>query len=147
MLAVIRESYIASTELANQMVRDHGLDYRTAHEIIHNFVLASRAQKIPATEARADLLDSAAEEVLGKKLRMTDARLRELLDPAYFIKVTNSKGGVAPKEVARMIADRREKLAEVRARHLKRIEALEKAQQGMVSDLRELCAVSDKAAE
>lgn len=53
MLAVIRDSYIASTELANQMVRDYGLDYRTAHQIIHKFVLASEEQNIPATDARA----------------------------------------------------------------------------------------------
>lgn len=136
MLAVIRESYIASTELANQMVRDHGIDYRTAHEIIHNFVLASEAQKIPATEASAALLEAEAEKVLGRKIGMTDARLRELLDPAHFVKVTNSKGGVAPQEIARMIADRRALLAEARARHMKRIETLEEAQRRMIADLR-----------
>ena len=37
-----------------------------------------------------------------------------------------------------MIADRRQKLAEARARHLKRIEALEQAQHKMLSDLRGL---------
>lgn len=141
MLAVIRESYICATELANQMVRDYELGYRTAHEIVNQFVLASRGQKIPATKAQAGLLDEAAQKALGRKLGMPEARLRELLDPAYFIKVTNSRGGVAPDEVARMIADRRKNLADARARHLKRIEALEQAQQAMLSDLRELCSM------
>ena len=136
MLAVIRESYIASTELANQMVRDHGLDYRTSHEIIHKFVLASREQKIPATKARAEMLDAAAQEVIGKKVGMTDARLRELLDPAHFVKVTNSKGGVAPEEIARMIADRRKELADARSRHINRIETLETAQKRLMADLK-----------
>ena len=135
MLAVITESYICATELANQMVRDYELGYRTAHEIVNEFVRASRGQKIPATEAQAGLLDEAAQKVLGRKLGMAEARLRELLDPAYFIKVTNSRGGVAPDEVARMIADRRQKLADARARHLKRIESLENAQKKMLSDL------------
>ena len=138
MLAVIRESYICSTELANQMVRDHDMGYRTAHDIVNEFVLVSREQKIPATGARAELLDEAAQKVLGRKLGMTETRLRELLDPAYFIKVTNSRGGVAPDEVARMIADRRQKLADARARHLMRIELLENAQKKMLSDLRGL---------
>jgi argininosuccinate lyase len=136
MLAVIRDSYIASTELANEMVRDYGLDYRAAHEIIHQFVLASREQEIPATQAKASLLEEAAQQVVGRKIGMSDARLRELLDPAHFVKVTNSKGGVAPEEIARMIADRREKLAAARARHVKRIEALERAQARMLADLR-----------
>ena len=43
------------------------------------FVLASRERKIPATEARAELLDEAARKVVGRKLGMADARLRELL--------------------------------------------------------------------
>jgi len=112
--------------------------YRTAHDIVNEFVLASREQKIPATEARAELLDKAAQNVLGRKLGMAEARLRELIDPAYFIKVTNSRGGVVPAEVARMIANRRQKLADTRARHLNRIEALEQAQQEMLADLRDL---------
>jgi argininosuccinate lyase len=136
MLAVIRESYIASTELANQMVRDYGLDYRTAHEIIYQFVLTSREQGIPATQAKASLLEEAAQKVVGRKIGVSDARLRELLDPAHFVKVTNSKGGVAPEEMARMIADRREKLAATRSRHMKRIEALESAQKCLVADLK-----------
>ena len=139
MLAVIRGSYLSATEVANQMVRDYELGYRTAHDIVHRFVLASREQKIPATQARAELLDEAAQKVLGRKLGMADARLRELLDPAYFIKVTNSRGGVAPDEAARMVADRWQKLADARARHLKRIESLENAQKKMLGDLRGLC--------
>ncbi|NOX53719.1 MAG: hypothetical protein GXP27_04650 [Planctomycetes bacterium] len=138
MLAVIRESYICATELANQIVRDHKLGYRTAHEIVHEFVLASREQKIPASKARADLLDAAAEKVIDRKLGLSDARLRELLDPEYFIRVTRSRGGVAPKEVTRMIADRRKQLAAARARHLKRIEALEQAQQKLLQELRKI---------
>ncbi len=142
MLAVIRESYICATELANQMVRDYELGYRTAHDIVNQFVLASREQKIPATAPRTELLDEAAQKVLGRKLSMPEARLRELLDPAYFLKVTNSRGGVSPKEVARMIADRREKLKEARTRHVKRIETLEKAQQRLLLDLRSLCTAA-----
>ena len=143
MLAVIRESYICATELANQMVRDYDMGYRTAHDIVNEFVLASREQKIPATRARADLLDEAARKVLGRNLGISEARLRQLLDPAYFIKVTKSRGGVAPDEVVRMIADRRQKLAGARARHLMRIESLENAQEKMLSDLRGLYEKSE----
>ena len=139
MLSLIRESYIGATELANQLVRDHGVGYRTAHDIVHRFVLASQEQGIAATDARADLLDEAAEKVLGRKLGMAEARLRELLDPAYFIKVTNSRGGVSIDEVVRMVVDRRQKLADARERHLRRIESLENAQSGMLADLRGLC--------
>ncbi|MBT3191462.1 MAG: hypothetical protein HN341_02795, partial [Verrucomicrobia bacterium] len=139
MLSLIRESYLAATELANQVVRDHGMGYRTAHDIVHRFVVASREQRIPATEARTELLDEAAQEVLGRKIGMDQARLRELLDPAHFIKVTNSRGGVSPDETARMIADRRQALTDTRARHLKRIESLENGQSRLLTDLHGQC--------
>jgi argininosuccinate lyase len=74
--------------------------------------------------------------VIGRTLGMTDERLRELLDPAHFIEVTDSRGGVAPQEMARMIADRREKLKAAGERHLARIETLEQAQKKMVADLK-----------
>ena len=43
-----------------------------------------------------------------------------------------------------MIADRRKKLAEARARNLARIEKLEQAKQRMLDDLREMCEITDK---
>jgi argininosuccinate lyase len=138
MAEVISESYIASTELANQMARDHDMGYRTAHDIVNKFVLASRDQQIPASEAQVTLLEEVAQEVVGRRLGMTEARLRQLLDPVYFIEVTNSQGGVAPAEVGRMIAVRRQQLADARGRHLSRIETLEAAQKKLLSDLKRL---------
>ncbi|MGI5818236.1 MAG: lyase family protein [Armatimonadota bacterium] len=135
MRAVVEDSYIASTELANQFVREYGVDYRTGHEIIKRFVRASEGAGVPASQARAEMLEEVAEEVLGRRLGITDERLRELLDPAHFIEVTDSKGGVAPAEMARMIADRQERLETARNRHLARIETLEQAQARMVADL------------
>jgi argininosuccinate lyase len=120
-------------------VRDYGVDYRTGHEIINHFVRASEEADIPASEARAEMLDEAAEDLIGKPLEMTDERLRELLDPQYFVEVHDSKGGVAPSEMARMIADRREALEGARDRHLSRIETLEQAQAAMVGDLEKVC--------
>jgi hypothetical protein len=64
---------------------------------------------------------------------------RQALDPVHFVKVTNCRGGVAPKQVARMIEVRRKRLAEARARHLSRIEKLEQGRAKLLADLKELC--------
>jgi argininosuccinate lyase len=136
MLELIQESYIASTELANQLVRDYKIDYRTAHEIVNKFVLTSEEKSITATKAKAELLDNAANEVIGEKLGMTDERLRELLDPKHFIEMTNCVGGVAPQEVNRMITDRFQKLDGYKEKLEEKIRFLEKAQEKLISDLR-----------
>jgi argininosuccinate lyase len=135
MLGLIRESYLAATELANQMVRDHDMGYRVAHDIVHTFVVESQNRGIPATKADIKLLEKITQDVTGRQLGMTEQRLRELLDPEHFIDVTNSRGGVSRGEIARMLHDRRQKLDEARARHLRRIEKLEAGQRRLVADL------------
>ncbi len=144
MLATARQGYSCSTELANELCRTFGLNYRTAHELVAQFVVESAKQGIPSREASLELFQEAAQEVIKKKLEMTEERLRELLDPVHFVKVTNCRGGVAPKEVARMIADRKQKLSEARARTLARIEGLEQAKQRMLDDLRQMCETTEK---
>ena len=138
MLATARKEHSCSTELANELVRSYGLDYRTPHDVVARFVTESARQNITSCEASLELFQQAAQAVVKRELDMTEARLRELLDPVPFVQVTNSRGGVAPNEVARMIADRREKLAEARARHEARLVRLEEGKTQMLADLRKL---------
>ncbi len=130
--------YICATELANQIVKDYDIGYRTAHDIVKKFVIASQENNILPSKASAKLLDETAEQVLGRSLKMTDARVRELLSPEYFIEVTDSKGGIAPKEVGRMIDNRKKELEQFRLMQVHRIETLEKAQEKLTSDLKSL---------
>lgn len=147
MLERARSGYSAATELANEIMRTDGLDYRTAHDVVQTFILESVKQGLPSREAKIGILQAAAQEVVGKELSMTEEQLREALDPAHFVKVTNSRGGVAPEEVARMIKERRKRLAEARARHLARIERLEEGKAKMFADLRSLAEAAGKAKE
>ncbi len=139
MLKRARSGYSAATELAYEIMRSDGLDYRTAHDVVQTFILESVRQGLPSSEADVDILQAAAQEVVGKNLKMSEQRLRQALDPVHFVKVTNSRGGVAPEEVTRMIEVRRKRLAEARKRHLARIEQLENGKAQMLADLREFC--------
>ncbi len=139
MLERARSGYSAASELANEIMRSDGLDYRTAHDVVQTFTLESVKRGLPSREADINILQEAAQEVIGRKLKMSQEQLREGLDPVHFVNVTNSRGGVAPKEVARMIECRRRSLAEARARLLDRIEKLENGKAQMLADLRSLC--------
>lgn len=147
MLERARSGYSAATELANELVRRDGLDYRTAHDVVQTFILESVRQGLPSSEAKIELLQAAAEEVVGKKLTITEKQLREALDPVHFVNVTNCRGAVAPEEVARMIEVRRKRLAEARARHLARIEKLESGKAQMLTDLKALCPKAGEQAK
>jgi len=138
MLERAREGYSAATELANVIARRDGLDYRTAHDVAQTFVLKSVQRGLPSSKADISILQAASQEVVGTRSNLSEEQLREALDPVHFVRVTNCRGGVAPKEVARMIKDRRAKLAEARERHLARIERLEKGKAQMLADLQNL---------
>ena len=141
MLAQARSGYSAATELANELVRRDGLDYRTAHDVVQTFILESVRQGLPSCEAKIEILQAAAQEVVGRELSISEEQVRQALDPVHFVKVTNCRGGVAPEEVARMIEVRRKRLAEARARHLARIEKLEQGRAKLLADLKKLCQV------
>ena len=67
MLARARSGYSAATELANELVRRDGLDYRTAHDVVQTFILESVRQGLPSSEAKIEILQAAAQEVVGKR--------------------------------------------------------------------------------
>ncbi len=138
MLETARKGYSCASELANELVRRFGTDYRTAHEIVHHFVLASAAEGIPSKEADAGLFRVACKKVTGKALELNETELRRLLDPVHFVESTGSRGGVAPEEVERMISDRWTRLSKARARHESRISQLEKGREQMLADLKGL---------
>lgn len=141
MLATTRQGGSTSTELANEISRRFKIDPRTGHHIVNRFVHLQEAEKRMETDySQADIkvFQTAAKEVLGHELDMSQSDLNRLLDPVHFVKVTNSKGGVAPSEVSRMIADRWVQLDAARERHAGLIKNEEAAQQQMMADLKKL---------
>ena len=138
MLNAARRGYSCATELANQIVRNNDLDYRTAHEIVNKFVIASKERNIPSNMANLALLETAAKEVVGIRLGISEEILRKALDPINFVNITNSQGGVAPSETTRMLKERRTRMQAARARHLKRIDKLERSKDKLLGDLREI---------
>lgn len=137
MLERAREGYSCSTELANELTRRYRIDYRTSHQVVNRFVKESAVRGVPASEANLALLVEATQEITGKSIDLTQAELRKILDPIHFVEVTNSRGGVSPDEVSRMIQDRFQKLESARARQQDRIKKLEMGKQQMFDDLEE----------
>jgi argininosuccinate lyase len=95
------------TELADTLVRDHGLPFRTAHGIA---ALLLKARSEDPTASLADALEKASAALLGQPLRYSEARLHEVLSPTYFVEVRRTLGGPAPVETTRAIVESRQLL-------------------------------------
>lgn len=95
------------TELADTLVRDHGLPFRTAHGIA---ALLLKARNEDPRCSLSDALRRASAALLGTPLEYTEARLEEILSPRYFVDVRRTYGGPAPEETRRAIAASNEAL-------------------------------------
>ncbi len=96
------------TELADTLVRDHGLPFRSAHGIA---ALLLKAQTEDPNVQLSSALAKASAAILGSPLNYTEAELQTIMSPAHFVKVRTTWGGPAPSETARAIGVSRALLA------------------------------------
>ena len=102
------EGWITVTELADTLVRDHGISFGAGHTIAARLI--EQVRRDPQTSLAAALAD-VSKTVTGKALTYDDARLREILSPKHFIDIRKTWGGPAPELTTAAIAES-EKLLE-----------------------------------
>ena len=100
-------NWITVTELADTLVRDHGLPFKAAHSIAGRLIGAARGA---ADAPLAETLRRVAKEVAGKDISYTETQLAEILSPAHFVEVRRTHGGPAPSETLRAIGASRQAL-------------------------------------
>jgi argininosuccinate lyase len=123
------------TELADTLVRDHGLSFRNAHAIA---ALLLKARTEDPQAPLSTTLSKASAAILGKPLEYSEAALEKILSPAHFVQVRTTHGGPSPREAGRAIGEsqrklhddreswqgRRERLAAAEARLAAKVKAL-----------------------
>jgi argininosuccinate lyase len=90
------------TELADTMVRDHGLSFRNAHAIA---ALLLKARTEDPDTALSGALAKASAAILGRPLQYSEDQLRQILSPRHFVEVRKTYGGPAPSETSRAISE------------------------------------------
>jgi len=98
--------FTTATELADTFVRETGIPFRTAHQIVG--ILAKEMEK-PTMEK----IDSVAEVVLGESLSsrgLTENMVTEALNPVSNIKRRKVAGGPAPEEMQHYLGKRQTEL-------------------------------------
>ena len=95
------DGWTTLTELADTLVRDRALPFRTAHAIAAELIAARQRE---TNRSLADVLKTASTTVLGTPVVYSDAALAEILSPRHFVAVRRTHGGPAPEETARAAA-------------------------------------------
>ena len=99
------ENFIAVTELADTIVRKENLPFRISHSIVGKCVRMA----IEANSGLShEILQIAANDVVGRDLSLSAAELETAISPENFVNVRSVYGGTAPSETRRALAVERE---------------------------------------
>ncbi len=132
MLQYAQRGFSTATELAAVLFRETGLPLRVAHAIVGESVRDVWVQGKTALEITSEVVDRAAEKVVGKPLKLDADLLATALDAVHFVEAHRSQGAVAPKEVLRMTTVRRnQELKDAQERQEQRLRSLEQADEAL----------------
>jgi argininosuccinate lyase len=113
------------TELADTLVRGHGLPFRSAHAIA---ALLLKARTEDPGVALSGALAKASGALLGRSLDYSEADLQRIMSAPNFVNVRTTHGGPAPSETGRALAESRRLQAADRDAWRSRREHLEQAE-------------------
>jgi argininosuccinate lyase len=124
------EGWSTLTELADTLVREHGLPFRLAHAISAGLIAAGSEHPHRPVAA---LLAEVSGRLLPAPIVYSEAALARILSPRHFVAVRRTYGGPAPEETADAQAASERQLAADRAWLEGRATALNAARTGLAA--------------
>jgi argininosuccinate lyase len=129
----VDESFVAATELANTLVRNYDVPFRTAHKIVGALVKSLIEAKLTFKDSTPERVQRMAKQVADIELVVRAEELERLANPLTLVEACRAKGGPAPAEVRRALFERGKQLALTRANILEADKALDKAENKLES--------------
>ena len=120
------------TDLADTLVRLHGLSFRQAHDIIVEVTLSAIQNDAKAEEITVEMIENASEKVVGEALTVPEQELRSAVDPVLNVQRRRVIGGPAPESVNKMIENQRRRLRDEEERRKNRIKRIAQANENLV---------------
>lgn len=108
--------FATMTELADTIVREKGMSFRMAHNVVGKTVSRAVEEGKTAIDLTIAMLDESCQELFGHPLGLSSEALARALDPWGNVCIRTVTGGPAPAEMARMLgaAAGRQRAAEER---------------------------------
>jgi argininosuccinate lyase len=98
------EGYAQATDLAEVIMTHAGLNYRTAHRIVGLAIRLALERHEQVGTIPSELLDEAAQHVIGQPLALSPQMLHELNDPRTIVATRQGLGGAAEEPVGVMLS-------------------------------------------
>lgn len=127
MMEDCKQSWGFSADLAAAIVRQCGLSWRAAHEIVGVLTRQALEARVAPAQIRSSLLDQAASTCGVEPLGLDDDLIQLALDPVRSVAGRTTTGGPAPSEMRRQLERCRTLYAEHERWYARRAEAVDNA--------------------
>lgn len=128
MAEAVRGSFTYAVDLAEGLISEAGISFRESYRLVAALVREALERGISLSDLEPGDLAEASERVLGRRIEVGRDFLRGATDPKGSLSRRRSLGSPNPKEVSRMIKERRMKLEELRQISAERRGKLEDAE-------------------
>ena len=136
----VNANFCTVTELADALVREEGLPFRSAHGIVGKCVQLTYNNGLKCTDITREVLEAAAEEEIGRRISWDTARIREALSAKRSVEgKDHCFGAPSPAETRRMAAEMKAHLTAFESAQDERAEALKKADAALFEKARACC--------
>jgi argininosuccinate lyase len=113
MTSRVMQTYATATELADTLVREKNLPFRTAHMLVGALVRKALNNNIPPAQVKAKDLDQIAQRLIGRTVGLSDSQITYALNPEEFIRKRKIFGGPNMDRVGKMIGTSSKNLDEL----------------------------------
>ncbi|GFZ79484.1 argininosuccinate lyase [Paenibacillus marchantiophytorum] len=136
--ARVEASFSTVTELADTLVREEKLSFRTAHHIVSDSVRKALVNGNDKRFLTLSVLNESALEVIGRKLSFNEEKLALALNAKHFVQVRTLIGGPNANEVERALNGQTQRLNDDKAWLTDKRRAIRAAQEDVERELQKL---------
>ena len=137
-LKLVKKGYTSALDLAEKIVKETGISFREAHNIVGTTIKKLAAKKAPLNEDAFNDLKEAWREVLGEEIPINLPALKDCFDPLKSINERKSLGSPNPTMLKETIEERKKILENIKTRNKNRetrIKESEKMLEEIIQDL------------
>lgn len=102
-----KSNFATATELADILVREKNMPFRTAHKIVGRMVTVALEKKVSLDNIDSKFLDNVSQELFNKPLDLEDDLIKKALDPLKNVKSRKVIGGSSPEATRNAILNLR----------------------------------------
>lgn len=126
MAELANANFCTATDLADLLVQSGGLPFREAHHVTGRTIRLALEKGLTPLQVGADLVESAARDVLGRHIRLDERAIKDAMDPVTALQRRTNCGGPSALDSQAILSGARKCLAEdVAADHMSRDRELE----------------------